>query len=1222
MLPVPRGSGLRWPVLSRALTTAVLLVALGACAGHEAWSEDAPSLRMLTTQFPGAASLIERAADSTAELTPEGYRLSTRLFIPPAEGKWSVTARGLDVQFSHESPRRFELSIAGLAGRVKVTRSSGSGWRSADAAELTATERAVIARSDAGLEAFFFATDRGIEELVLAKDPSPTLRYHFELPRGWRLRRAKGHRPIVEILEPGDIPWARMVVDQAWDAAEQELTPELAVDGNHVHIALPDDALAPVLIDPEWQEAGAASVSRNGGTATLLQNGRVLLTGGMQGSSRHSSAELFDPQTGRFEVTGSMTAPRFQHTATLLRDGTVLIAGGSGLHEELGVPSHRSAETYDPRSGTFTATEPMNEQRADFSATPLQDGRVLVGGGGAMTGASGFPYQSVASAEIFDPDTRRFTRTGSLADARFGHTATLLPDGRVLFAGGISAASPFSKPALASTELYDPATDSVHAADGLAEARAWGAAVLLSEQGPLLVAGGFSGGYAAGNSSAELYELDSETFRSVDAVMSPGRGRLAASLLPNGKVLLAGGTETLTESVSALGLTEALEFDPTSETYGEPQQMPIRAWPALMTLLPNGKVMVVGDANLAALYDPATLEQAGADETMLLGHAEHAAALLPTGEVLVVGTVGDGYAELFAPNGEARRPQGDPVDVRWGGTTITVLQDGRALIVGSGDSLGEIYDPKTEAFLPIAGPEPPRVIHAATLLSDGRVLITGGCQADGEWNERRTLASALLYEPDANRFTEVGSMSTSRRAHTAAALPDGRALVVGGMSTELCGVSMGAAGLATAELFDPATGAFEPVTPGPAISRDSPKATVLQQGQVLITSGQDIPELFDPTTKLFTPYWHEVGVLVDHSATLLPSGKVLLAGGWPGWAHAPTDHVELLDPSVGHVTATVHASHARATHTATLLPDGSVALIGGYEAADLTITASVEIWREGPDAVPGWPPVLEHAPEQATPGTPEELRGSGFTGVSEARGSMWSSPTNYPVAMWMPFVGAPSFGTITDWTDAQATWTVPATAYPGPGLLFVTVNGIRSNGKVVFIAPADAGTPCENDGACASGFCVDDVCCESACDAPCMSCSEQRKGGGDNGVCGPSEATTDPDDDCDAEPAAPCAQTGQCDGAGQCELASEECDGFVCFRETRTCLTECSSNFDCAEDYYCAASGRCEPDQGDHDPGCAPACAVGGNRRSSPWLALLGLAGLLGAAVTRRRQAA
>jgi hypothetical protein len=229
------------------------------------------------------------------------------------------------------------------------------------------------------------------------------------------------------------------------------------------------------LYDPmagTFTATGSMAAHHLGQTATLLQNGQVLVAGG-----ETAKAELFNPSTGAFTATGSMTVSRSGHTATLLPDGRVLIAGGVldfGAGGTVPVPEGpgvASAELYDPVSGTFTSTGSMSEGRSGHTATLLVDGTVLVTGtdntaevfspmsgtfsvvGALSTGfgatatlrndvtvlvAGGRDRESLATAQLFAPESGGFVTTGSLITARDGHTATRLVDGTVLVTGGTS----------------------------------------------------------------------------------------------------------------------------------------------------------------------------------------------------------------------------------------------------------------------------------------------------------------------------------------------------------------------------------------------------------------------------------------------------------------------------------------------------------------------------------------------------------------------------------------------------------------------------------------------------------------------------------------------------------------------------------------------------------------------------------------------------------------
>jgi hypothetical protein len=187
-------------------------------------------------------------------------------------------------------------------------------------------------------------------------------------------------------------------------------------------------------------------------TATLLSDGRVLIAGGGDQTSGlcYVTAEIYDPQTGKFTRTGALTTTRCGHSAALLNDGLVLLTAGTSNWEGSGFQS--SAEIYDPKTGKFTQTGSMAVAPGMATATLLADGRVLIAGGNQVLD------QSLASAEIYDPQTGTFSATGSMATARTFHTATRLSDGRVLVTGGDSDGWNTAGPFLPSAEIYDPLT--------------------------------------------------------------------------------------------------------------------------------------------------------------------------------------------------------------------------------------------------------------------------------------------------------------------------------------------------------------------------------------------------------------------------------------------------------------------------------------------------------------------------------------------------------------------------------------------------------------------------------------------------------------------------------------------------------------------------------------------------------------------------------------------
>jgi hypothetical protein len=308
------------------------------------------------------------------------------------------------------------------------------------------------------------------------------------------------------------------------------------------------------------------AAARTSHTATLLQNGQVLIVGGRGNGSNYqlSSAELYDPGTGVFASTGSMATPRTSHAATLLQSGRVLIAGGDDVD---------SAEIYDPSSGTFASAGALDKPREGSTATLLASGKVLIAGGEYLdcdTPASE-PCNLIffGPAELYYPAAGIFTATGSLNTGRIQHTATLLANGMVLLAGGEEfTVDPETTTVISSVELYDPGTDGFAPATSLIVKRENHTATLL-EDGTVLIAGG-SGSTPA---SAELYEPDTGEFVPT-GFLATLRESHTATLLPNGQVLIAGGFgETGGFGSSSSPLASAELYDPVSRTFRAPGQV-------------------------------------------------------------------------------------------------------------------------------------------------------------------------------------------------------------------------------------------------------------------------------------------------------------------------------------------------------------------------------------------------------------------------------------------------------------------------------------------------------------------------------------------------------------------------------------------------------------------------------------------------------------------------
>jgi Kelch motif len=324
-------------------------------------------------------------------------------------------------------------------------------------------------------------------------------------------------------------------------------------------------------------ETAHMQIARASHTATLLPDGRVLITGGFGGSGTeynpYRSTELYDPRTGSFQAAGNMTIGRSGHTATLLKNGKLLIVGGWTGRYDL----RRAAELYDPATGVFTPTGDMVIERAGNTAALLSDGRVLVAGGEDRS------ENALASAELYDPSTGKFTRTGDMTEPRGEATATALRNGKVLIVGGGSGHYP-SQNVYRSAELYDPATGKFTSTGQMTVGRHKHAAVLLPSGKVLVVGGSDNRDWHGEYSSAEIYDPATGAF-SATGTMSTARFKLpyAAVLLDNGTVLVAGGG-----SFAEL-------YDETKGTFTKAEgSLGAARFFASATLLPDGKTLITG----------------------------------------------------------------------------------------------------------------------------------------------------------------------------------------------------------------------------------------------------------------------------------------------------------------------------------------------------------------------------------------------------------------------------------------------------------------------------------------------------------------------------------------------------------------------------------------------------------------------------------------------------
>ncbi len=287
-------------------------------------------------------------------------------------------------------------------------------------------------------------------------------------------------------------------------------------------------------------QAAPLQTARHAHSATLLQDGRVLVVGG----SNHSQgwlddAELYDPSTNEWLVIPPPSSHGVEHTATLMNDGRVLVVGGAiGGSLQTG-----EVDIFDPQNNSWYSAAPLPSDRASHTAVRLTDGRVLVIGGGAATG-----IPAGGDAMLYDPQQNMWTATGPMVIPRINGEAALLPDSRVLMAGGNNLAdtlgSAYYPLPSSSAEIFDPVTNTWSATDDLTEPRI-GHLLLSLQDGQVLVIGGSHDGECC---------LHENSYVKVIEIYDPGTGLWhiagelpqagiysAAVLLPDGRVWVTGG---------------------------------------------------------------------------------------------------------------------------------------------------------------------------------------------------------------------------------------------------------------------------------------------------------------------------------------------------------------------------------------------------------------------------------------------------------------------------------------------------------------------------------------------------------------------------------------------------------------------------------------------------------------------------------------------------------
>ena len=565
---------------------------------------------------------------------------------------------------------------------------------------------------------------------------------------------------------------------------------------------------------------------------------------------------------------------------------------------------------------------------------------VLLGGGQALASSSASYFKGLGGGSPW------------LAEARQGAAAATLADGQVLVVGGENLAEDVS-----SAELFNPATDTFTALAQSSPIVGRGAVAATLPNGQVLVAGGEKANGVGVSSSAELFNPAADTFTALPGTLAEPRFEAVAATLPNGQVLIAGG------SSNSAHLSSAELFNPATDSFTKLAGTLTEArWGAVAATLRNGQVLIAGGesgrtytaSSSAELFNPASdtfTKLAGSLAEARLGAV---AATLPNGEVLIAGETapaGSSSAELFNSatdtftklTGSDQSP-GEPRE----SAVAATLPGGHVLIAGGrapGEPLNavssaEVFNASTDTFTGLQGggqsPSEPRSRAAAAALPNGEVLIAGGVEdvLGG------ALSSAELFRPSTGSFTRLqgsgGSLTERRSAAVAATLPNGDVLIAGGYGG-------GSATGSSAELFNPTMDTFRKLTgagQSPTEPREYAVAAALSDGQVLIAGGEQkerallSAELFNPVTdtfaKLSGPHESLTEPRAAAVAATLANGQVLIAGGVDD---GTLSSAEVFNPETDTFTKLTGVGESlaepREDAVAASLPDDEIMIAGG-----------------------------------------------------------------------------------------------------------------------------------------------------------------------------------------------------------------------------------------------------------------------------------------------------
>jgi hypothetical protein len=609
-----------------------------------------------------------------------------------------------------------------------------------------------------------------------------------------------------------------------------------------------------------WTIAGQMSSERVNHTATVLQNGRLIVTGGTS-STFYASVELFDPVTNTDIPTASMDSARTNHTATLLNNGKLLVTGGQNSKGSY----MKSSELYDPATGLWTPTGFLNKGRNSHAAILLADGKVMVIGG--------YNIGNVSSSEIYDPATGLWTVAAAMSTWRSGAMAVLLNNGKVLYAGGNN----FQSLAVPETtyypfaDLYNPSTDTWSSGGTMNEKR-HSHTITLLPNGQVLVAGGNNG--VINVNTAELYNPETNTWSNTGSMVA-AKLRHTATLLNNGQVLVSGGVNSSPILTSTQILSIAELYDPALGNWQTTASLNIGRYAHKANLLPNGKVVVTGGVvpSDAGNIATASAEYYSINTPIVISGINTLCAGATT---QLTATVSSGVWGSNNPSIATVSSLGVVSGVNGGAVSITYTVT-NASGCSSAIEYGITVNALPEATITASGP--------TTFCTGGSVTLTASSGSSYLWSNGATTAS--INVTTSGNYTVIVTNANGCSGSSAAtvvrvnALPTAT-ITVGGPTTFCVPGSVVLTSNATTGNVWSTGETTQSIT---VITTGNYTVTVSANGCSTVSS----PVAVTANTSLIISgigTWISTGNTSDgrflHTATLLSNGKVLVTGG-NGW---------------------------------------------------------------------------------------------------------------------------------------------------------------------------------------------------------------------------------------------------------------------------------------------------------------------------------------------------